>query len=35
MSRPGPAVPWTCRQEEIVREQSHLGAAGVREAIYR
>lgn len=35
MSRPGPAVPWTCRQEEIVREQSHLGASGVREAIYR
>ena len=35
MSKAGPDVPWTCRQEEIVREKSYLGAAGVRDAILR
>lgn len=35
MSKAGPGVPWTCRQEEIIREKSYLGARGVRDAILR
>lgn len=34
-AKAGPASPWTCRQEEVMREYCYLGAVGVRDAIWR